>query len=64
LGLIVAAYYGYLRTAFANIEGMVMYWRIMGPKPAPELTLGTHRGPRLAYAVPVLAGLMVTLWLR
>ena len=41
-----------------------MYWRIFGLRPAPELTLSTHRGPRLAYAVPVLAGLMVTLWLQ
>ena len=42
----------------------VMYWRIVGLKPAPELTLSTHQGPRLAYAVPVFAGLMVTIWLQ
>jgi len=41
-----------------------MYWRIVGIRPAPELTLATHRGPRLAYALPILAGLMVTVWLR
>ena len=41
-----------------------MYWRIVGVRPAPELMLASHSGPRLAYAVPVLAGLMVTLWLR
>ncbi len=64
MGLVVAALYGYLPRAFRNITNLVMYWRIMGPRPAPELTLATHRGPRLAYAVPVLAGLMVTLWLR
>ena len=28
------------------------------------MTLATHKGPRLAYAVPVFAGLMVALWLR
>jgi hypothetical protein len=28
------------------------------------VTLATQKGPRLAYAVPVFAGLMVTLWLK
>jgi prepilin peptidase CpaA len=64
MGLIVAALHGYLGTAFSNIGNLIIYWRVMGPRPAPELTLATHRGPRLAYAVPVLAGLMVALWLR
>ena len=64
IALVVAAGSGYLRQAFTNIWGLLMYWRIAGPRPAPELTLSTHRGPRLAYAVSILAGLMVTLWLR
>jgi len=64
LGLLVAAFSGYLVQAFTNVRGLLMYWRIVGLKPAPELTLSTHRGPRLAYAVPIFAGLMVTLWLR
>ena len=33
-------------------------------QPAPDLMLTSQHGPRLAYAVPVLAGLMVTLWWR
>ena len=41
-----------------------MFWRIEGLKAAPEMTLSSHSGPRLAYAVPVLAGLVLTLWLR
>ena len=41
-----------------------MYWRVVGLRPAPELTLSTQQGPRLAYAVPVFAGLMVTIWLQ
>ena len=64
IALVVAAGSGYLKQAFTNIWGLLMYWRIAGPRPAPELTLSTHRGPRLAYAVSILAGLMVTLWLR
>jgi prepilin peptidase CpaA len=64
LGLLVAASSGYLGTAITNVYSMLMYWRVVGLKPAPELTLATHHGPRLAYAVPILAGLMVTVWLQ
>jgi prepilin peptidase CpaA len=64
IGLIVAGFSGYLGQALINVKSLVMYWRIVGLKPAPELTLSTHKGPRLAYAVPVFAGLMVTIWLQ
>jgi prepilin peptidase CpaA len=64
LGLLVAVFSGYLGQAFSNVFGLLMYWRLAGLKPAPELTLSTHRGPRLAYALPILAGLMVTVWLQ
>ena len=63
MGLLVAVYSGYLAQAFANVWSLLMYWRIFGLRPAPDLTLSTHQGPRLAYAVPVFAGLMVTIWL-
>jgi hypothetical protein len=64
LGLAIAIGYGYLTQAFANISWMLQFWRAEGPKPVPEVTLATHKGPRLAYAVPVFAGLVVTLWLK
>jgi prepilin peptidase CpaA len=64
MALAVASYSGYLRQAFVNLWCVVMYWRLEGPRPVPEMTLTTHKGPRLAYAVPVLAGVMLTLWLR
>jgi hypothetical protein len=64
MALVVAVFSGYLGQAFTNLWCLLMYWRIEGPRPAPELTLSSHKGPRLAYAVPVFAGLMVTLWLR
>ena len=64
MGLIVAGFSGYLVQAFTNVFSLLMYWRIVGLKPAPELTLSTHKGPRLAYALPVFAGLMVTIWLQ
>jgi prepilin peptidase CpaA len=64
LGLLVAVFSGYLAQLFVNVSCVLMAWRISGPRPVPELTLASHRGPRLAYAVPLLAGLMMTLWLK
>jgi prepilin peptidase CpaA len=64
LGLAVAVGYGYLGQALTNISWMFQFWRSQGPKPVPQVTLATHKGPRLAYAIPVFAGLMVTLWLK
>ena len=64
IGVIVALFSGYLGKAITNVWSLLTYWRIVGLRPAPELTLSTHQGPRLAYAVPVLAGLMVALWLQ
>ena len=46
MGLVVAGFSGYLTQAFTNICWMpadVLANR--GPRPAPELTLSTHRGP-------------------
>ena len=62
LGIIVAASQGYLRTAFRNVFAMVRYWFDFGFKPVPELTLESATTPRLAYALPILAGVVVTLW--
>lgn len=64
LALVVAALSGYLKQAFKNLWSLLLQWHIAGVRPVPDLTLASSRGPRLAYAVPVLAGLMVTLWLR
>ena len=64
MGLIVSLWSGYLTQAIVNIFWIFRFWRIEGPRPVPELTLATHQGPRLAYAVPVFTGLMVALWLR
>ena len=64
MALVVAGLSGYLKQAFTNLFGLLMHWRVVGIRPVPELMLSTQQGPRLAYAVPVLAGLMVTLWMR
>jgi prepilin peptidase CpaA len=64
MALAVAAFSGYLRQAFTNLRSLLIQWHVAGIRPVPDLTLASNRGPRLAYAVPVLTGLMVTLWLQ
>jgi len=64
MALVIAAFSGYLKHAFMNLFSLLMFWRIEGLRAAPDMTLSSSAGPRLAYAVPVLAGLVLTLWLR
>ena len=64
LAIFVALTKGYLFQAVGNVGVMLAYWRMHGVRPLPEITLEHSRGPRLAYAVPILAGTMVTLWLK
>ena len=60
----VALGHGYLRTAIRNVWMLLMHWRVMGVRPLQEVTLEGTRGPRLAYAVPISIGTLVTLWLK
>jgi prepilin peptidase CpaA len=62
LGVIVAASQGYLWTALRNVRAMLAYWSFVGFKPVPELTLESAKTPRLAYALPIFAGVVMTLW--
>jgi prepilin peptidase CpaA len=62
LGVIVAVARGYLTTALRNIFAMLAYWRIAGIRPVPHHTLDSSKSPRLAYAIPILAGTVITLW--
>ena len=64
LGVFVALFYGYLRNALGNLFSLLMQWRVSGIRPIEKLTLSGHRGPRLAYAVPIAVGTLVTLWLK
>jgi prepilin peptidase CpaA len=64
MALAVVLARGYFANSFRNLWTMLMHWRVFGLRPVPELTLQTARGPRLAYAVPIAAGTMVTLWIR
>jgi prepilin peptidase CpaA len=62
LGIVVALGRGYLGTAFKNLWVMLTHWRVAGIKPVPGLTLTDAKAPRLAYAIPIAAGLVITLW--
>ena len=63
LAIVTAVATGYVRQALRNVWGLLCFWRVMGIKPMPELTLEYSAGPRLAYAVPMLTGLVTKLWL-
>jgi prepilin peptidase CpaA len=63
LGVIVALARGYLRTALRNVFLILTYWRSVGLRPVPNFTLDSAKTPRLAYAIPIFAGTVMTLWL-
>jgi len=64
LALIVAFATGYTRQAFRNLWGLLTFWRIAGIRPHPGVSLDSTGAPRLPYALPIAAGLVLTLWLR
>jgi prepilin peptidase CpaA len=64
MAIAVATATGYLRTAVMNVYRLIAYWCLVGPRPLPAVTLERTEGPRLAYALPIFAGTVTTLWLR
>jgi prepilin peptidase CpaA len=66
LALLVALQRGYLQQAFRNVGGLLTYWRVAGLKPHPGLSLDSNEPGtvRLPYALPIAAGLVLTLWLK
>ena len=64
MALTVALGSGYLRRALSNVSLLLMHWRVAGLRPLSEVSLEGSNGPRLAYALPIFAGLVATLWLR
>ena len=63
MAIAVALGTGYLRQAFSNVSLLLMHWRVAGLRAMPEISLEGSKGPRLAYALPIFAGLVATLWL-
>ena len=64
MGIVVVLATGYARQAAANIWMLLNYWRVMGVRPLPELTLANGRGPRLPYAIPIAAGAVTMILLK
>ncbi len=64
IALVWALAHGYLGQACRNLWTLFAYWRLAGVRPLAELTLQTSAGPRLAYATSILAGTILTVWLR
>ena len=64
LAVVVSVWHGYLGRALTNIKTLLMHWWLTGIRPLPELTLDGGHGLRLPYALPIMAGLVVTLWSR
>jgi prepilin peptidase CpaA len=64
LALLVAAGHGYLRRALQNVWLLLTHWRVAGLQAVPELTLERSSAPKLAYALPILMGMVGVVWLR
>ena len=64
MAIVVSVCYGYLGTAVRNIRLLLCHWQVAGLEAVPEITLDNSRGPKLAYAFPILIGLVTTVWLR
>jgi prepilin peptidase CpaA len=62
MALVLAAWRGYLGQALGNVWSLLMFWRIVGIRPHPAVTLETPGAPKLPYSLPILAGLIVVLW--
>lgn len=64
LALVWSVAHGYLRQALTNLRLLAGTWLVAGVRPLPELTLDEGRGPRLPYALAILAGVVMTIWQR
>ena len=64
LALVVGARHGYLRRAFSNLWGLLVFWRTVGIQPLPGLTIDDSKGPRLAYGIAIAAGTLAVVWFK
>lgn len=63
VALVMVAAAGRFRQTAAGLFVMFAHWQVKGPSSVPGMTLKDSTGPRLAYAIPIALGTMVTLWL-
>jgi prepilin peptidase CpaA len=64
MGLGVAVAQRCVRQTYENIQLLILHWRVAGFAPHPQIALETATSPRLAYALPILAGTGMAIWLR
>jgi prepilin peptidase CpaA len=62
IAIVVALGSGYLKQALSNLSLLLMHWRVVGVQPLEQVTLHGTKGPRLAYAIPIAIGTVVTIW--
>jgi prepilin peptidase CpaA len=62
--VVVSLMRGYFAEMVRNLWSLLMFWRIAGIQPHPEIALNAGRGPRLPYAVPIAVGAAAVLWLK
>jgi prepilin peptidase CpaA len=64
MAIVVSLANGYLGTAMQNVKLLLCHWQVAGIAALPAITLEHSGGPKLAYALPILTGLVATIWLR
>lgn len=64
MAVVVAMAHGYLGEALRNVGLLLTHWRVAGIGPVGEITLAGSKGPKLAYALPIFAGAIFTIWLH
>jgi prepilin peptidase CpaA len=64
MALAVALAHGYLGQALRNMRLLLTHWRIVGFGPLEGLTIASPKGLKLAYALPILVGTVLTIWLH
>jgi hypothetical protein len=53
-----------VRTALSNVSLLRSHWRVTGIQQRPAVTLEQSKAPKLAYAIPIFIGTLVTIWLQ
>jgi prepilin peptidase CpaA len=64
MSVVVALYCGYARRMLSNVWLLLQHWQVAGLRQLKEISLESGDGPRLAYALPIFAGLVLAIWLQ